>query len=311
MRFDSYHPFLNLLFFVAVITFTVWWTHPGFLAISYVCSFIYSVKLRGRGALLFNIVLVPLAILWGLWFATHTHFGVTVLTRTIIGNSVTLESLTFGMVQGFMLASVAMWCSCVLELFTADKVVYLLGRVSPRLSLMLAIVLRAIPVVKDRARRIGVAQRGIGAGVGQGNIFRRILHVGHQLAALVTWSLDRFMEMGESMKSRGSRLRGRTAYSLYRFDNRDRALALFFVALITICGVGAAFGQPFMLYSPELVAPRLTVVSAVFFVAYAVLCMTPFALQVAGELAFSRQIARLGGDQHTHAAQRASNFARE
>ena len=47
MRFDSYHPFLNLLFFVAVIAFTIWWTHPVFLAVSYVCAFIYSIKLRG------------------------------------------------------------------------------------------------------------------------------------------------------------------------------------------------------------------------------------------------------------------------
>ena len=287
MRFDSYHPFLNLLFFVAVIAFTIWWTHPAFLAVSYACAFIYSIKLRGLRSLLLNVALIPLALLWGVWFATHTHFGITVLGATVIGNNITLESLVFGIVQGLMLASVVMWLSCVFTVFTTDKVVYLLGRVSPRLSLMLAIVLRAVPVVADRSKRIGVAQRSIGAGAGQGNAYRRLVHVVHHISALITWSMDRFAEMAESMKSRGSRLRGRTAYSLYRFDNRDRSLTLFLVALITLCGVAAAFGQPFMLYSPEIVVNRITVATVVFLVAFFALCITPLALQVFGEVRFT------------------------
>lgn len=289
MRFDSYHPFLNLLFFVAVIAFTVWWTHPVFLAVSYVCAFVYSVKLRGLRSLVLNLVLIPLAVLWGVWFATHTHFGITMLGTTIIGNNITLESFLFGLVQGFMLASVVMWLSCVFVVFTTDKVVYLLGRVSPRAALMLAIVLRAVPVVADRYKRIDVAQRCIGAGVGQGGAFRRVVHLVHHISALVTWSIDRFMEMAESMKSRGSRLRGRTAFSLYRFDNRDRSLTLFLIALITVCVEGAAFGQPFMLYSPEIVANRFTVATFVFLGAFFLLCITPFALQVFGEVRYTME----------------------
>lgn len=287
MRFGSYHPFLNFMFFAAVFVFTVWWTHPAFLAVSYTCAFAYSVKLRGARAVVLNVALVPLAFLWGVWFATHTHFGVTMLGTTIIGNNITLESAVFGVVQGFMLTSVVMWLSCLFSVFTADKVVYLLGRVSPRLALILAIVLRAVPVVANRGKRIGVAQRGIGAGVGQGSVPRRIVHVVHHVSALVTWSADRFMEMAESMRSRGSRLRGRTAFSLYRFDNRDRSLALFLVALITVCGVGAAFGQPFMLYSPEIVANRFTAATFVFLAVFFLLCITPLALQVFGEVRYA------------------------
>lgn len=287
MRFESYHPFLNFMFFASVIAFTVWWTHPAFLGVSFACAFAYSVKLRGVRALALNLALVVFALFWGAWFATHTHFGVTPLGSTVIGNDVMLESLAFGVVQGFMLASVAMWLSCVLAVFTADKVVYLLGRVSPRLALMLAIVLRAVPVVADRGRRIGIAQRGVGAGIGQGGASRRIAHLVHHVSALVTWSVDRFMEMAESMKSRGSRLRGRTAFSLYRFDSRDRSLVLFLVALITVCVDGAAFGQTFVLYSPEIVVNRPTVATFVFLGAYFLLCVTPLVLELVGEARFA------------------------
>lgn len=289
MRFESYHPFLNLMFFAAVIAFTVWWTHPAFLGVSFACAFAYSVKLRGVRALALNLALVAFALLWGAWFATHTHFGVTPLGSTLIGNDVTLEALAFGVVQGFMLASVVMWLQCAIAVFTADKVVYLLGRVSPRLALMIAIALRAVPVVADRGRRIGVAQRGVGAGVGQGSVPRRVVHVVHHTSALVTWSADRFMEMAESMKSRGSRLRGRTAFSLYRFDSRDRLLVVFLVALITVCADAAAFGQTFVLYSPEIIVGRCTAATFVFLGAYFTLCVMPLALELVGEARFAME----------------------
>ena len=49
MRFDSYHPAINLFFFAAVIAGTVLFNHPVFLGLSFFCSFAYAVKLRGGG----------------------------------------------------------------------------------------------------------------------------------------------------------------------------------------------------------------------------------------------------------------------
>ena len=54
MKFDAYHPALNLLFFVVVIAAAIAWTHPVFVGIAYVCAFAYSVRLNGLKALIFN-----------------------------------------------------------------------------------------------------------------------------------------------------------------------------------------------------------------------------------------------------------------
>ena len=53
-----------------------------------------------------------------------------------------------------------------------------------------------------------------------------------ELSILITWTLESFLESGFSMKSRGCGMRGRTAYSIYRFDNRDRSLV---VVLFACC----------------------------------------------------------------------------
>ena len=290
MNFASYHPALNLLFFVAVVAFTACWTRPGLVAVSFLCALAFSVRLCGPRAVAFGCALALCALAFAALFAMNVHFGVTNLARTSIGNSITVESLTCGVIMGLKVAAILAWLSCALCVFTADKVVFLLGRVFPKAAMMLAVALRAVPVVGDRARKIAVAQSGIGRGPGQGGVLRRVANALRRASILISWSIERFVEMSGSMRSRGSALRGRTAYSLYRFDNRDRALAIVLVALITVCSAATALGQTQMLFSPVIVVPRPTSVSVAVYVAFLALCLLPLALQTAGEAAFSRKV---------------------
>ena len=230
------------------------------------------------------------ALAFAALFALNVHFGVTNLARTPIGNSITVESLTCGIIVGIKVAAILVWLSCVMCVFTADKVVFLLGRVFPKAAMMLAVALRAVPVAGDRARKIAVAQSGIGRGPGQGSILRRIENALRRASILVSWSIERFVEMSDSMRSRGAALRGRTAYSLYRFDNRDRALVVILVALITVCAASTALGQTQMLFSPVIVVPKATSVSIAAYAAFFVLCLLPLALQVAGEASYARKV---------------------
>ena len=56
-----------------------------------------------------------------------------------------------------MAGGVCVWFSCIFFVFTTDKVVYLFGKVSPRLSLFLAIGLRMVPRIQKEAKRINMA----------------------------------------------------------------------------------------------------------------------------------------------------------
>lgn len=290
MNFASYHPALNLLFFVAVIAFTACWTHPGLVAVSFLCALAFSARLRGPRAVAFDGALVLCALAFAALFAMNVHFGVTNLARTPIGNSITVESLTCGVIVGLKVAAILVWLSCVLCVFTADKVVFLLGRVFPKAAMMLAVVLRAVPVAGDRARKIAVAQSGIGRGPGQGSILRRVANALRRTSILISWSIERFVEMSDSMRSRGSALRGRTAYSLYRFDNRDRALAVVLVALVTVCAAATALGETQMLFSPIIVAPKASSAGTAAYAAFLALCLLPLALQMAGEASYARKV---------------------
>ena len=285
MGFERCHPAVNLIYFAAVLVGTITFQHPVFLAVSFLCAFAYSVKRNGWKALVFDLCLLPLVGVFALYYSSYTHFGMTVLSQNMVGNNMTLESLVFGAVLGVIGAGVCMWFSCVFSVFTTDKMVYLFGKLSPRLSLFLAISLRMIPRIKKEAGRINMAQQGIGRGVNQGDLWQRFRNCLRILSMLITWTIDSLTVASESMRSRGSSLRGRKAFSIYRFDNRDRAYVIGLFLCITLTMMAVLLKQTDMVYDPRIV---WTKVNPLFCVGYGVLCLMPLGLELWTEYRFRK-----------------------
>ena len=288
MGFEKSHPAVNFIFFFAVIAGTILFQHPVFLLISFACAYLYSVKRNGWKAVVFNSLLLPLAAAFALYYSSYNHFGITVLQQNMIGNNITLESLVYGFVLGITVAGVLIWFSCVFRIFTTDKVVYLFGKLSPRISLFLAILLRMVPRIKKEAKRINTAQRGVGRGVNQGNLFRRIHNGIRIFSMLITWTIDSLTVASESMRSRGSALKGRTAFSIYRFDNRDRAFVVGLFVCLTVTWMAMILKQTDALYDPRIAIPPVTTSSYVFYAGYAVFCLMPLGLELWTEYQFQK-----------------------
>lgn len=286
MGFEKCHPAVNFIYFAAVIAGMILFQHPVFLLISFSCAFLYSVKRGGWKVLVFDLILLPLVAAFALYYSSYNHFGVTVLRQNFIGNNMTLESLVYGFVLGFVAAGVMIWFSCVHSVFTTDKVVYLFGKVSPRLSLFLTILLRMVPRIKKEAKRINMAQRGIGRGVNQGNVFQRLRNCVRIFSMLITWTIESLTVSSESMRSRGSSLRGRKAFSIYRFDNRDRAYVIGVFASLTVILMAVMLKQTDILYDPRIVMTPITSMSYLFYAGYTVFCLMPLGLELLTEYRF-------------------------
>ena len=288
MGFEACHPAVNLLYFAAVIFGMISFRHPIFLGISFLCAFAYSVKRNKWKAVVFNTVLIPMAVLFAFYYSSYHHFGMTALGINFVGNRLTLESMVYGLVIGFVIAGVMIWFSCVYSVFTTDKVVYLFGKVSPRLSLFLAILLRMVPRIKKEGQRINMAQKGIGKGTNQGNVFERTVNCIRVFSMLISWTIGALRQSSDSMRSRGSVLRGRTAFSIYRFDNRDRAYVIGLFACLTVTYMGYLLRQTRMIYDPRLLWTPITMMSCVFYLGYAVFCLMPLGLELWTEWRFKK-----------------------
>lgn len=274
--FSAYHPGVNFLYFTLVLVFSMFFMHPVFLAISLCGAVCYSMYLNGRkGALFLLKVALPILLVAVLVTPAFNHAGVTILCYLPTGNPLTLESIVYGLAAGAMMAAVLLWFSCYSIVMTSDKFVYLFGKVIPALSLVLSMTLRFMPKFKMQLSVVAEAQASLGRDVSQGNVWQRTKKAIVILSILITWALENAIETADSMKSRGYGLRGRTAFSIYRFTQRDKRAVLW----LCFCGIyifaGSLSGGLEWQYFPSLKGVLWQTFSVSIYLTYLALCVTP------------------------------------
>ena len=280
MKFDSYHPAINFIFFTSVIAFSFMFTKPVFLMAGYICAFIYSSYLGRTKALVLNILVFIFIMVYAYYYSSYNHFGITNLAFIFIGNAITLESIYAGFVKGIHIATGVMWFYCMVKIVSSDKVIYILGRICPRISLFVSIFLRFAPQIVGRFSRVNKAQTSIGRGVTQGNLLAKIRNAVRVTSIVIIWSLENFVDSGLSMKSRGFTLKGRTAYSLYRFDNRDRSVVITMFSCPIVVAMAIMLDQTKMLINPQILMYPITVISYLFYAVYIFYCLLPMLLEI-------------------------------
>lgn len=281
--FSSCHPIVNLIYFGLVIAFSMIFMHPVCLIISLACAFVYAVYLSGSAALKLMLFCIPLMLFTAALNPLFSHAGQTVLTFLPSGNPLTLESIIYGAASAVMLVSVILWFSCVNKIMTSDKLVYLFGRVIPAMSLTLSMTLRFVPRFVSQFREVSNARKCLGFEGENAGTLRRIKNGLTVLSVMVTWSLENAIETADSMKSRGYGLSARAAFSIYRFDRRDRVMLLWFIfigAYVAVSGVLKAMSWQ---YFPTMRGTNLNIFSISVYAAYLSLCLTPVAVDVMEE----------------------------
>lgn len=278
--FSGFHPIINFLYYALVLLFSMCLMHPVYLAISLTGALAYAIMLNGQKAVRLAVMgLLPMAALAALVNPAFNHEGMTILTYLPSGNPLTLESMLYGVAAAGMLASVVLWFSSYNEVMTLDKFVYLFGRVIPALSLVLSMALRFIPKFKAQMQVVAEAQACIGRDTKNGSVFQRIGNAVKIFSIMVTWSLENAIETADSMRSRGYGLPGRTAFSIYRFDGRDKAA----LAWLCFCGAylisGWLAGGTYFRYYPTVKSAPFTPMTMSFMLVYLALVFTPVILE--------------------------------
>ena len=280
-EFKTYHPIVNFIYFIFVIGFSCFFMHPICLCISLVCGFAYSVMLKGSGTIRKNLLyMLPMLIAMALINPAFNHEGVTIIRYLPSGNPLTLESVVYGICAATMIVSVICHFSCYNEIMTSDKFIYLFGRIIPAMSLIISMTLRFVPRFVAQLKVVANAQRCMGRDVSKGGIIKRGKYGLGILSIMTTWCLENAVETADSMKSRGYGLPGRTAFSIYTFDKRDRNALLCIVALGLYTLWGNLAGGMYFRYFPSVEGADVSLFGISVFVAYFLLCMCPIIIEI-------------------------------
>ena len=255
---------VNFIFYIGALVCGMCFLHPAFLGCSFFLSLAYyvTVKKRWTGYLARMAVLfIGLSVINPLF----NTLGETVLFTYFGNRPYTFEALCYGMAVGAMFVTILTWFGTYSQVMTSDKFLYCFGRLAPAVSLVLTMVLRMVPSFRKKAGQIGGARRCIGKSVEDGSNYEKIEHGMTIVSALTSWALEGGVIMADSMRSRGYGTGKRTAFSIYRVDNRDRGLVSVFFWCLTGIMMAVLFNQTRIYYDPQIVMNRITVVSYVFY----------------------------------------------
>ncbi len=280
-EFKSYHPIINFIYFAFVIGFSCFFMHPVCLFISSVSAFLYSVMLKGTHAIKTNLLyMLPMIIIMALLNPAFNHAGTTVIWYLPSGNPVTFESMVYGIMTAFMIISVICWFSCYNEIMTSDKFIYLFGRIIPMLSLVISMTLRFVPRFANQLKIVINAEKCIGRDISKGSIIKRAKRGLGTMSIMTTWALENAIETADSMKSRGFGQPGRTAFSIFIFDKRDKKalICIIFLGLYTL--LGSIMGKVHFAYFPYMTSAEFSIYQMSIFLSYLLLCICPVIIEV-------------------------------
>ncbi len=222
--------------------------------------------------------MLPVALLAVLISAAFNHAGMTTLLYLPSGNPLTIESILYGTAAAAMLVGVILWFTCYSAIMSSDKFVYLFGRIIPALSLVLSMTLRFVPRFAAQFKAASDAQSAAGRDESDGPLSSRLRRAVAVLSIVTTWSLENAVETADSMKNRGYGLSHRTAFSIYRLDDRDRYLMIWLI----FCGLyitsGWMSGGLYFRYFPTVKWGTSSPFELSFFLCYLALCLTPVIL---------------------------------
>ncbi len=246
--FDHFHPFIVFLYFTLILTVIMFSINPIVRLISLLIGLVTLWRLEDREQIKRDIKWLTMI----LFFSTignflFIHSGRTILYEWVINDSksyrFTFEALFYGFSFGIMMYSILIWFRLFSYSFNSEKILYLFGKRMPRISLILSMILRFIPLYQAEVSNIRLAQKGLG--VSEKNESKNKAEKEYQtFISLFGWSLERAVITSDSMNARGYGLKYRTQYQSYNFQRRDVILSSLMMLLFAgfyWCSVNEAF----------------------------------------------------------------------
>ncbi len=279
--FSQMHPIVNFIFFAFVIGFSMFIMNPACLLISLVCALVNALYLNGKKAVRLSVLyLLPTIIIIAIVNPVFNHDGVTMLAYFPWDNPLTLESIIYGIATAVLLSSIVLWFSCFNEVMTSDKFIYLFGRIVPSLSLVLSMALRFVPKFIFQFNVIRNSQKCIGRDISDGKLLQRLKNAAKIISIMISWALENAIETADSMKSRGHGLKGRTAFSIYRFSKRDAAVLSIIIISGIILIIMSVLDVAKFRYFPSVKGNVISAPAIIYYALYFSLMIMPLAINV-------------------------------
>jgi len=277
--FSQFHPFILFIYYVTVLGITIFMMHPIVLVISLLSALLFfgcltSLKTIAREISFYTCVFILIAVTNPLF----VHKGETILFF-LNERPVTLEAIIYGIFIATMLVAVIFWSKSYSYLMGSEKVIYLFGKIVPKLSLIITITLRLIPLFKKQIQKVNRSQKTLGLYTSD-SVTDRLLSGVRLFNSILTWSLEHAIHQADAMKARGYGLRKRTHFSLFTWTLRDTIMLVLIISLLSITIYIYGSGSIQFFYYPSITPLSLDLPYISQFIFIFILMMLPSLIEI-------------------------------
>ena len=269
-KFNEMNPISILVYYIAVTFVTMFSMDPVILGLS-LSSAVLTFCMYSKGNIRVHVFSVILFIIAAVINPLTVHNGATVMFY-LNSRPITAEAALYGLCAAAMITAALYRLRSLSHDLTSDKLMYVFGRFSPKLALLLSMALRYVELFKSRWRRIQDSQRALGL-YNDGNLIDAVRGRLRVLSILITWSLENGVITAQSMDARGYGSRRRSSFRLFRFRLSDLLFILLTLGLTSLTTVGLC-ASDFVFY-PVIEARLFTPLSTAGCIAFAVLSVLP------------------------------------
>ena len=271
--FDEYNPIAVFVYFAAVISLSMAKMNPIIILLSAIGAFVtFFVRNRfsGGASHLFFLLMFAVTVFINPLF---NHNGATVLL-VINDNPITFEATLYGIVSGLMIIGIIYWFRTFSQIMTSDKLLYLLGSVSPKFALILSMTLRYIPLFEKQTQKVIHAQQALGL-YKDNDLVGKIRGGIRVFSVMVTWVLENGVITSDSMTARGYGIKRRTHFSIFKFRRQDIVLTATTIILFAVILTGILLGSVDFRFYPAIVKAESDIISFITYISYGILAFLP------------------------------------
>lgn len=275
--FTEYNPAVAAIWFLCVTGITMFCSHPVLILISLFGGVTFFIVRNGASRGKEHIFFILLLILLAFINPIMSHKGETVLF-VLAHNPVTLEAALYGVNSAAMIVSVLYWFRSFTQIMTSEKLLYITGAFSPKLSLVLSMALRAVPLFGRQTKRVNDAQKAMGL-YKEDNIIDDIRGKTRVFSILVTWALENGIITADSMAARGYGAGRRTNMKRFRLRRSDVIFLIASLLLLTATAAASGLDSLKFEFYPAIRADIPDTLGIIGIIAYFVLVFMPIIIE--------------------------------
>ncbi|MBQ8496364.1 MAG: energy-coupling factor transporter transmembrane protein EcfT [Clostridia bacterium] len=270
---SAYNPIVICIYYLSAAGILMFSQNPILLLFGAIGAIAHFLLRNGQKNARSHLYFFLIFIVLGLVNPLVSHNGKTVLF-VINDAPITLEATVYGFVSAGILVTVFYLFRTFTDIMTRDKLLYVFGRFSPKVALVLSMGLRYVPLFRERAKKITETQKALGL-YKDDNIFDKLRCDLRVFSILITWALENGITTADSMEARAYGTGKRTYYSRFRFGTSDILLLCVIILCTGMTALGLAWGALDFAFYPMLTFTESTPLGIASYLSYGILMMIP------------------------------------